>query len=197
MELLLATRNRHKTREVRELLGDGFDLDDLGSFPEIAMPDETGATFAENAILKALTVSKHRQLRDRLVIADDSGLEVEGLGGAPGIYSARYAGEKANDRENVEKLLRELKDPPKRTARFCCVIALARGGKLIGTFEGATEGEIVDLPRGNNGFGYDPVFQPSGSDQTFAEMDPRLKNKISHRGKAVAGLRKVLREIGN
>jgi XTP/dITP diphosphohydrolase len=162
------------------------------------MPNETGHTFADNAVLKAVTVSKDRQLRDRLVIADDSGLEVEALGGAPGIYSARYAGERATDRENVEKLLNELcARNGNRSARFCCVIALVRNGKLLRTVEGAVEGEIVDLPRGANGFGYDPVFQPNGFEQTFAEMAPELKNKISHRAKAIATLREALREIEN
>ena len=197
MELVLATRNQHKTREVRQLLGREHDLIDLSAFSGVSMPNETGDTFADNAVLKAVTVSKDRQLRDRLVIADDSGLEVEALGGAPGIYSARYAGERATDQENVEKLLRELKGASTRSARFRCVIALARSGKLLGTFEGVVEGAIVDLPRGTNGFGYDPVFQPNGSEQTFAEMAPELKNKISHRAKAIGVLREALREIEN
>ncbi len=103
------------------------------------------------------------------VIADDSGLEVDALGGAPGIFSARYAGETASDPQNVDKLLRELKNVAHRSARFRCVIALARAGRVLGTFEGAVEGKIVDFPRGNAGFGYDPVFQPAGLDQTFGE----------------------------
>jgi XTP/dITP diphosphohydrolase len=195
MELLLATRNQHKTREVRRLLGDDFQVIDLSVFPDIALPDETGRTFGENATLKALAASQGRNL---LVIADDSGLEVDALGGAPGIYSARYAGPSASDRLNVEKLLNELRaQNQKRPARFRCVIALASAGKLIGTFEGVVEGEIVDLPRGTGGFGYDPVFQPNGFEQTFAEMAPELKNEISHRAKAIAALREALRETGN
>jgi len=195
MELLLATRNPYKTREFRELLGRGFNVKDLSLFPEIALPEEIGRTFAENATLKAVAASQDRQ---SLVIADDSGLEVDALGGAPGIYSARYAGGNASDRNNVEKLLGELRArTEKRSARFRCVIALAQNGKVLGTFEGVVEGRIVDPPRGAGGFGYDPVFQPGGFEQTFAEMVAELKNKISHRAKAIAALTEALREIRN
>jgi XTP/dITP diphosphohydrolase len=198
MDLLLATRNAHKTREFRELLGPGFDVIDLSSFPEIAIPKETGRTFEENATLKAIAASK--QLPS-LVIADDSGLEVDALGGAPGIFSARYAGENAGDVPNVNKLLRELRKrniaTEKRSARFRCVIALAQNGKVLGVFEGFVEGKIVEPPRGSGGFGYDPIFEPKGFDQTFAEMTAESKNQISHRGQAIAALRKALRDIEN
>lgn len=194
MDLLLATRNSHKTRELRELLGDRFELKDLCANREIAMPEETESTFQENAILKAVAVS---QKMPGLVIADDSGLEVDALDGAPGIYSARYAGENATDVANVEKLLRKLRNVPERSARFRCVIAMARAGKVIDTFEGVVEGAIVEEPRGNAGFGYDPVFQPIGSSQTFAEMAGDLKNRISHRAKAAAALCDKLRETRN
>jgi XTP/dITP diphosphohydrolase len=198
MDLLLATRNAHKTREFRELLGPGFDVIDLSSFPEIAIPKETGRTFEENATLKAIAASK--QLPS-LVIADDSGLEVDALGGAPGVFSARYGGENAGDVSNVDKLLREFRKQniatEKRSARFRCVIALAQNGKSLGVFEGFVEGKIVDPPRGSGGFGYDPIFEPKGFDQSFAEMTPESKNKISHRGQAIAALRKALREIEN
>jgi len=198
MDLLLATRNAHKTREFRELLGQAFGVIDLSSFPEIAIPEETGRTFEENDTLKAIAASKKLP---SLLIADDSGLEVEALGGAPGIFSARYAGEDAGDVSNVDKLLRELRKQDiateKRSARFRCAIALAQNGKLLGVFEGFVEGKIVDPPRGSSGFGYDPIFEPRGFDQTFAEMTPESKNKISHRGQAIAALRKALREIGN
>jgi XTP/dITP diphosphohydrolase len=198
MDLLLATRNAHKTREFRELLGPGFDVIDLSSFPEIAIPKETGCTFEENATLKAIAASK--QLPS-LVIADDSGLEVDAFGGAPGIFSARYAGENAGDVPNVNKLLRELRKrniaTEKRSARFRCVIALAQNGKVLGVFEGFVEGKIVEPPRGSGGFGYDPIFEPKGFDQTFAEMTAESKNQISHRGQAIAALRKALRDIEN
>jgi XTP/dITP diphosphohydrolase len=196
MDLLLATRNPHKTREFRELLGNNFKLIDLTALPEIATPEETGRTFEENATLKAIAASLNR-----LVIADDSGLEVDALDREPGIYSTRYAGKNASDAENVEKLLRELRArnvaDEKRSARFRCVIALARSGKVLGIFEGVVEGNIVDPPRGGGGFGYDPVFQPKEFQQTFAEMPPELKNKISHRGQAIAALRGGLRDIAN
>lgn len=192
MELLLATRNQHKTREFRELLGADFRIIDLTGNLEIAMPEETGTTFAENAILKATGVSK---LVARLVIADDSGLEVDALGGAPGIYSARYAGENAKDAANLEKLLRELKDIANRSARFRCAIALAQNGRVLSTFEGVVEGTIVDLPRGSAGFGYDPIFQPTGFEQTFAEMPSELKDRLSHRGKAIARLSERLQRL--
>jgi len=198
MDLLLATRNAHKTREFRELLGPGFDVIDLSSFPEIGVPEETGRTFKENATLKAIAASKKLP---SLVIADDSGLEVDALGGEPGVFSARYAGENAGDVSNVDKLLRELRKQniatEKRSARFRCVIALAQNGKFLGVFEGFVEGKIVDPPRGSGGFGYDPIFEPKGFDQTFAEMTPESKNQISHRGQAIAALRKALREIEN
>jgi XTP/dITP diphosphohydrolase len=191
--LLLATRNPNKTREFRELLGPEFDLRDLSSFAGAAIPEETGRTFAENAISKAMAVSQDPHL---FVVADDSGLEVDSLGGAPGIYSARYAGKEATDEQNIDKLLKELarRNAPadRRTARFRCVIALARGEESIGTFEGIVEGRIVNPPRGRGGFGYDPVFQPDGFNQTFGEMDAQLKNRISHRAKAITALREAL-----
>jgi XTP/dITP diphosphohydrolase len=198
MDLLLATRNAHKTREFRELLGRAFDVIDLSSFPEIAIPEETGRTFEDNATLKAIASSKKLP---SLVIADDSGLEVDALGGAPGICSARYAGENAGDVPNVNKLLRELRKrniaTEKRSARFRCVIALAQNGKVLGVFEGFVEGKIVEPPRGSGGFGYDPIFEPKGFNQTFAEMTPESKNQISHRARAVAALREGLRSIEN
>jgi XTP/dITP diphosphohydrolase len=190
MDLLLATRNPNKKREFRELLGQAFDVIDLSSFPEIAIPEETGRTFEENATLKAIAASKKLP---SLVIADDSGLEVEALGGAPGIFSARYGG--------VDKLLRELQKrnvaTEKRSARFRCAIVLAQNGNVLGRFEGVVEGKIVDPPRGSGGFGYDPIFEPKGFDQTFAEMTPESKNQISHRGQAIAALREGLRDIAN
>jgi len=194
ISILLATRNPHKAREFLELLGDQFQITDLETLPSIKLPEETGSTFEQNAVLKAVTVAK---MVDKLVIADDSGLEVDALDGAPGIFSARYAGVKAGNAANIDKLLLELKNLPQRSARFRCVIALARAGDVLGTFEGVVEGTIVEVRRGSSGFGYDPVFQPSGFNQTFAEMAPTLKNRISHRAKAVAALRARLRKMTN
>src|SRR2546423_7222879 len=188
MELLLATRNAHKTREFRELLGDDFEVSDLSVFPEITLPPETGRTFEENARLKAITVSQQLAGTARCavrtsqrnvptyVLADDSGLEVDALGSAPGIFSARYAGENATDAQNVDKLLRELANEKRRSARFRCVIALAKDGAVLGTFEGVVEGMIVDLARGDDGFGYDPIFMPRGFDKTFGELPFEIKN---------------------
>ena len=193
--LLLATRNANKTREFRELLGKDFDVHDLSFFDELAIPKESGRTFEENAILKAVAASQDRRVQDRhlLVVADDSGLEVDALGGAPGILSARYAGETASDKENIEKLLSELarRNAPldQRSARFRCVIALARESELLGKFEGVVEGLIVDLPRGSLGFGYDPIFVPNGFDKTFGELPIELKNRISHRARAIRAFR--------
>jgi XTP/dITP diphosphohydrolase len=189
MDLLLATRNAHKTREFTEILDEGFHVRDLSNFIDVSPIDETGRTFAENANLKALAASQDRHL---LVMADDSGLEVDALSGAPGIYSARYAGENATDEQNIEKLLRELAGRDSRKARFRCVIALARNEKLLGKFEGTVEGTIVDLARGQRGFGYDPVFLPHGFEQTFGELPAETKNRISHRAKAIAALRDAL-----
>jgi XTP/dITP diphosphohydrolase len=194
MELVLATRNAHKTREFRELLGQSFEIKDLSSNPGIIVPKETGSTFEENAILKATSVSKWFE---GLVVADDSGLEADALNGAPGIYSARYAGESAGDTANVDKLLSELSKVTQRSASFRCVIALARAGEVLGAVEGIVKGTITDQPRGNSGFGYDPVFQPLGFADTLAEMAPQQKNEISHRSKAVAALRERLLEIAD
>jgi XTP/dITP diphosphohydrolase len=186
MDLLLATRNQHKTREFAQLLGPNFTLRDLTS--EHALPEilETGRTFEENAVIKAIAISKI--FPDQIVLADDSGLEVKSLAGAPGIFSARYAGEKAIDRHNVEKLLRELQSATERSARFRCVIALAKNGKLMTTVVGDVAGAITKSPRGENGFGYDPIFIPEGFKATFAELPSDAKNAISHRAKAVAEL---------
>lgn len=197
VRLLLATRNAHKTREFAEILGKDFEVSDLSSVRDAPEIKETGGSFEENAILKALAVSPLRSPSGGLVVADDSGLEVDALNGAPGIYSARYAGENASDEANVDKLLhalsRQNRPASKRVARFRCVIALARAGKLLGRFEGVVEGAIVDLARGRNGFGYDPIFVPEGFDRTFAELPAKIKNKISHRAKAITRLREALR----
>ena len=193
-QLLLATRNAHKTREFAEILGYDFPVRDLSGEPDAPVIEETGTTFAENAILKAVGVSKRFP---GLVVADDSGLEVDALGGAPGIYSARYAGPNATDTENIARLLSEICRCPQGrpfTARFRCVLAIAREGKVLNTIEGVIEGTIVDAPRGKSGFGYDPIFQPTGSSETFAELSSETKNEISHRAVAIRGLRSVLAE---
>jgi XTP/dITP diphosphohydrolase len=193
-QLLLATRNAHKTREFSEILGNEFDVRDLSVELDAPAIEETGATFAENAILKAVGIS---QRFPGLVVGDDSGLEVDALEGAPGVYSARYAGRGAKDSDNVARLLSELRklsiERP-YSARFRCVLALARDGELIECFEGVVEGAIVEPPRGTGGFGYDPVFQPAGLARTFGEIVPEKKNRISHRANAIRLLRTALCE---
>ncbi|MEY2487586.1 MAG: XTP/dITP diphosphohydrolase [Verrucomicrobiota bacterium] len=188
--LLIATHNPHKTLEFQQIFGSDFRVCDLSDFPEFPAIVESGKTFAENARVKALEVS---QRMPGLVLADDSGLEVDGLSGAPGIFSARYAGEKATDEENIVKLLKELrqKDPTKekRGARFRCQVALAHRGKLLQTFSGVVEGIIVDPPRGEKGFGYDPIFMPNGFERTFAELLDTEKNRISHRANAIKAVK--------
>jgi XTP/dITP diphosphohydrolase len=196
IELVVATRNRYKTREIQHILGPEFMVRDLGAHPEVPEIRESGTSFEENAKLKAVAGS--RQL-PALVIADDSGMEVEALGGAPGIYSARYAGANATDRDKIDKLLRELArvraTDDRRRARFRCVVALARDGDLVETFEGTVEGRIADKARGDSGFGYDPIFIPVGFEQTFSELATELKNTISHRAKAIRALAVRLRRL--
>ena len=193
MQLIVASRNVHKTREIQQILGSEFAVRDLRACPEISEIIESGTSFEENAKLKALAVS--RKLPG-LVIADDSGLEVEALGGAPGIHSARYAGTNGTNREKIDRLLEELaragaaKDA--RRARFRCVLALARNGEVLGVFEGIIEGQIADRPRGARGFGYDPIFVPKGFQQTFGELGPAEKNQLSHRARALKKLRAFL-----
>jgi XTP/dITP diphosphohydrolase len=188
-QLIVATRNRHKTREIQQIFGPRFELRDLTAYPEISEIVENGKSFEENAKLKAIAVSKELS---GLVIADDSGLEIAALDGAPGIYSARYAGDKATNKQNIDRLLRQLRrigaQRDQRRARFRCVLALARNGQMLGTFEGIADGTIVDQPRGSRGFGYDPIFVPKGFGHTFAELPTELKNRISHRAQAIHAL---------
>src|SRR5947207_5982477 len=188
-QLIVATHNRNKTREIQQILGPKFEVRDLSAYPKISETAESGESFEENAKLKAIAVSKKMP---GLVIADDSGLEVAALGGAPGIYSARYAGDKATDKENIDRLLQELRrivaQRDQRRARFRCVLALARNGQMLGTFEGIADVAIVDQLRGQHGFGYDPIFVPNGFEETFGELPAELKNRISHRARAIHAL---------
>jgi XTP/dITP diphosphohydrolase len=190
MEILLATNNKGKVREFEELLADlPLRLRGLDEFPEIAEVEETGATFAENAILKAREYAIGSGL---WAIADDSGLEVEALGNAPGIYSARYAGENASAAERNSKLLAELAktSDSERKARFVCVIAISdEKGVIKYTAEGICEGSIAFEPSGENGFGYDPLFIPNSQNDTFAAISGAIKAKISHRAIAAQKIR--------
>jgi XTP/dITP diphosphohydrolase len=183
MEIVLATRNRRKAEELRRMSAslqvDILTLDDFPGCPEVK---EDGSTFRENAMKKALSVS---ECTGRAALADDSGLEVDALNGAPGTFSARYAGADADDRRNVEKLLQEMASKEDRRARFVCCIVLAVPGREPVEFYGFAEGTIGAEPRGDRGFGYDPVFFPAGHIRTFAEMLPEEKDFLSHRGKAL------------
>jgi len=185
--LLLATRNAGKTREVREILGAGWEVEDLTARLDLPEVEETGETFEENAKLKALAASEHY---DGWVLADDSGLEVDALGGAPGVRSARFAGEDADMAANRALLREKLSEVRgrERRGRFRCVLALARNGEVVRTLSGAVEGLIAPAERGAGGFGYDPLFVPEGSCRTFAEFTPREKHACSHRGRALAAL---------
>ncbi len=177
--IVVATANAHKVEEYRRLMADQkVELKSLADFPGFPGVEENGSSFRENAAIKALAAC---QYCDVPAFADDSGLEVEALGGRPGIYSARYA---ATDSERIAKLLGELEGRENRRARFVCAIAIAINGEVIETFEGEVKGVIVAAPRGKDGFGYDPIFQPDGYDETFGEMPQELKNRISHRAAA-------------
>ncbi len=181
-KVVLATTNHGKVREFSKLLEGVFEnvisLKELDSPPEVI---EDGATFRDNALKKAREIA---QFSGKLTLADDSGLEVEALDRRPGVYSARYSGENATDKTNIEKLLDELGDNHNRKARFVCVLALVNpnGEELV--VEGFCEGVILDKPRGEGGFGYDPVFYLPDREKTMAEIDPELKNRISHRANA-------------
>jgi XTP/dITP diphosphohydrolase len=187
MQLVFASANNNKIKEIRAMLPDTFsllDLADIGIAEEIP---ETGSTIRENALLKANYVSAYLKKKNTraAVFADDSGLEVNGLNGAPGVYSARYAGIPKSDRANNEKLLKELTEKKDRSAHFITVIALILN-ETVHYFEGRIEGVITTEARGRAGFGYDPLFIPDGYTQTFAEFGPEIKNRISHRGIACA-----------
>lgn len=185
--LLVSTRNAHKVAEIREILGAGFEVLDLSAIAGVGEVEETGVTFEENATLKTLAVSAHF---DGWVIADDSGLEVDALRGAPGVWSARFSGDGATDASNRALLLEKLEGVrgKDRSARFRCVIVLARAGRKFAAFSGSVEGVIINQEKGSGGFGYDPLFVPEGHCETFAQLGSEVKNALSHRARALAGL---------
>jgi non-canonical purine NTP pyrophosphatase (RdgB/HAM1 family) len=192
MKIVFATNNLHKLQEVRQILGDSFEvlsLKDIGC--DVDIP-ETGQSLEENALQKARYVFDNYHID---CFADDTGLEVEALGGAPGVYSARYADGVGHDSQaNMKKLLTELENEENRKARFRTVIALIIDGKIT-TFEGIVDGEIIRSKRGGEGFGYDPIFQPEGYNKTFAEIGYEVKNQISHRARAVTKLANWLKRL--
>lgn len=191
--LVLATRNPGKTKEIRELLEDFpvdiKNLDDFGPIPEI---EEDGATFDENAFKKASFTARILGIP---ALGDDSGLEVAALNGAPGIYSARYAGTDASDQENNTKLLREMEGEKDRSAAFTCLISIAVPCGVALTYEGRCEGMISTTPAGENGFGYDPVFYYPALDKTFGQLSSEEKNRISHRGKALTEVKQEFDKV--
>jgi len=187
MRLFIATGNAHKTAEIRAMLGEGFTVEDLSTYTDMTSPEETGDTFLANAEIKAVAASN--ALPDMIVLADDSGLEVDALGGAPGVWSARYAGPAATDADNRERLKNELKAlhgaGAPYVARFRCVMVLAADGEVLAHFDGTVEGQVVLQEEGEGGFGYDPLFVPDGYVHTFGVLPAEVKNQLSHRAQAL------------
>lgn len=180
--LILATRNAHKTEEIRHILGDRLEVLDVTSFPDLPEIEETGSTFLENARLKALGIS--RRIKG-WVLADDSGLEVDALGGAPGVWSSSYGGEEGNHTKNNERLMQEMTGKAERSARFRCTLVLAKEGVEKAVFTGTVEGLVAEAPSGNGGFGYDPLFIPEGHTATMADLGAEVKSTLSHRARAI------------
>ncbi|MFX3624010.1 MAG: XTP/dITP diphosphatase [Ectobacillus sp.] len=195
-QVVIATKNMGKVRDFEELFAKfGFEVKSLHDFSYIEEAEETGETFEENAIIKAESLCKQLE---QIVIADDSGLLVDALGNKPGVRSARYAGDQKDDKANLQKVLDELQDVPeeKRTARFYCALAVAfpDEDKKTVVVNGTCEGKIVEQPRGDKGFGYDPIFYVEEMKRTMAEMSPEEKNKTSHRGRALRKLEQKIPE---
>lgn len=197
MEIILATTNNHKKDEIQRILGKKFSIKTMKEKGINLDIEETGSTFEENAIIKARSLKEY--FSDSIIIADDSGLEVDALNGQPGVFSARYAGLNANDDDNNKKLLEALKEIsiPKRSARFVCVIAIIYPHGKECTIRGECEGKIVFDYKGKAGFGYDPLFMVEGSTKTFGEMNNDEKDSYSHRGKALQILKEVLTKEEN
>src|SRR5437867_1922536 len=201
MQLLVATRNRHKLKEIEAILAElNLEVRCSADIAGLAEIKEDAGTVRDNAVKKAVETAKAAKM---LTLADDTGLEVDALNGEPGVHSARYSGEEATYHENNKKLLAALHNVPveKRTARFRCVVAIADANGLVDTVEGICNGALLEEERGGGGFGYDPLFIPDGQVKTFAELSPDVKNRISHRAKALqkawAVLSRHLREKGS
>jgi len=193
-ELIIATKNKGKLREIKEILKDfNLKITSLLDYPQYPQIEESGKTFAQNALIKAVTIA---QYTGKLTLGEDSGLQVKALNNGPGIYSARYSGERATDQKNNNKLLRDLKTIPtrKRQARYRCYAALVDKNGIVDVVNGSCSGLITTCPKGTNGFGYDPYFFLSRYQKTFGELDPAIKAKISHRARAMKKIKKVLSE---
>ena len=195
--LWIATRNRGKTLEFQNILGNRWRVCDLHALPRMKEIRETGRTFLANAKIKALAVS--RAMPDRLILADDSGLVVPSIGGKPGVRSARFSGPQATDGSNRAKLLKMLEKSPgsNRKAYFQATLVLAQKGRILGVRVGRVWGWITETEQGIGGFGYDAIFQPVGYKKTFGQLAERTKDRISHRAKAVKGIRRFLSSISN
>jgi len=180
--LILATRNAHKTAEVRAMLGARFEVRDATDFPDFPEIAETGTTFLENARLKALGISSRI---DGWVLSDDSGLEVDALNGGPGVWSSSFGGVEGDHPRNNARLIEEMQGKSDRRARFRCTMVLARDGGEVAHFSGTVEGRILDAPEGDGGFGYDPLFVPDGCQTSFASLGADVKNNLSHRARAL------------
>ncbi len=192
-QLVFATSNAHKTEEVAAILGADWQVEDLRAHAGVTLDEETGDTFEANAIIKA--VSGSRQLPGKLVLADDSGLEVDALGGDPGVRSARYAGENANAEDNRVKLKTELGKLAQAgpfTGRFLCCMVVARDGAVLHITHGRVQGHLITQEQGEGGFGYDPLFIPEGFDETFGVMPAEWKNQMSHRARALETMKEKL-----
>jgi XTP/dITP diphosphohydrolase len=190
-KLIIATRNAHKTEEIRQILGYCFEISDVTSIPELPEIEETGTTFLENAQLKAIGISSRTK---GWVLADDSGLEVDALDGRPGVWSSSFGGEEGNHAKNNERLAREMEGKEKRSARFRCTLVLAKDGVEQGIFRGNIEGRIAEKPSGNGGFGYDPLFIPDGHEKSLADLGADIKNQLSHRARAIGEFVKAVKE---
>ncbi len=188
-KILVATGNQHKTGEIRAMLGEGWLVEDLRDHPHLPSPVEDGATFSDNAKIKALAAS--RELPGMLVLSDDSGLEVDALNGAPGVISARYAGDGATDADNRTRLKHELRSLVEQgttgpfTGRFRCCMVLAQNGNTLGEFNGTVEGRLLLKEEGAGGFGYDSLFVPDGYANSFGVLSAEIKNGLSHRARAL------------
>jgi len=195
LRLLVATKNAHKTAEIRAILGDGWEVTDLTAHPEVPAPEETGVTFEENARIKAEAASL---VFPDVVLSDDSGLEVDALGGEPGVQSALYAGTHGDNAANRARLKRELlacRVPQPWRARFRCTMALAQSGRTLAVCEGRVEGHVIPEERGSGGFGYDAMFIPSGHSETFGELSSDDKNLQSHRARALEKAVQILARL--